>query len=197
MEAPSYNILNQVIDLSNDQTDIIDNLYKESLRAMLHLFGDIYYIDGNNNTVKVKCVFGNPERMASRLVADNTMELPIISVIETGTSNSDERRKNANMLISEKSWDPKTRRAIRIVSLPARPINISYEINIWTKYLGDLDMIRSTIFTMFNPDIEVRTKFSDFSRATIQKIELSRNQLQSHLKLTSHHLSLELQALVR
>lgn len=131
---------------------------------MLHKFGDLYYIDGNNNTLKIKCIQGNPERIASRLVADNTMELPLLSITEIGTANSEDRRKNYNILMSEKNWDPKTRRATRIVFLAPRPINISYEINIWTKYKGDADMIRSNIFSMFNPNIELRTKFSDYGK---------------------------------
>jgi hypothetical protein len=166
MAIPNYSIRNQVIDLTTTKIlPVVDNLYKESLRAMLHVMGDLYYIDGNGNKVKVKCTHGNPERMASRLVADNTMELPLISISEVSTTNSDERRRHSHILISEKEWDPKTRRATRIVSLAPRPINISYEINIWTKYRSDMDMLRSTIFTMFNPDLEVRTKFSDYNRA--------------------------------
>lgn len=166
MVNPNYSIRNQVIDLTTNKImPVVDNLYKESLRAMLHLFGNIYYIDGNANRVKVRCTHGNPERMASRLVADNTMELPLISISEVSTSNSDERRRHSHVLISEKSWDPKTRRATRLVSLAPRPINITYEINVWTKYKSDMDMVRATIFTMFNPDVEVRTKFSDYNRA--------------------------------
>ena len=166
MARTNYNIRNQVIDLTTNKVrPVVDNLYKESLRAMLHLMGDIYYIDGNSNKVKIRCTHGNPERLASRLVADNTMELPLLSVTEVSTSNSDERRRHNHILISEKEWDPKTRRAIRVVSLAPRPVNITYEINIWTKYKSDMDMIRSSIFSMFNPDVEVRTKYSDYSRA--------------------------------
>lgn len=166
MVNPNYSIRNQVIDLTTSKIlPVVDNLYKESLRAMLHLMGDLYYIDGNGNRTKVKCTHGNPERMASRLVADNTMELPLVSISEVSTANSDERRRHSHILISEREWDPKTRRATRIVSLAPRPINITYEINIWTKYKSDMDMLRSAIFTMFNPDLEVRTKFSDYSRA--------------------------------
>jgi hypothetical protein len=132
---------------------------------MLHLMGDLYYIDGNGNKVKVRCIQGNPERMASRLVADNTLELPLISISEVVTNNSDERRRYSHVMISEKSWDPNTRRATRVVSMAPRPVNITYQISIWTKYKTDMDMIRAAIFTMFNPDLDVRTKFSDYNRA--------------------------------
>lgn len=166
MANVDYNIRNQVIDLTTSKTlPVVDNLYKESLRGMLNLMGDIYYIDGNNNKVKIKCVYGNPERMVSRLMADNTMELPLISVSEVSTANAENRRRHSHIIISKKEWNPKTRRATRVVSLAPRPVNITYEVNIWVKYNSDMDMIRSAIFSMFNPDVDVKTKFSDYNKA--------------------------------
>ena len=164
----SNSIRNQVIDMTTTASyAVTDNLYKESLRAMLHLFGDIYYVDGNSNKVNVKCIYGNPERMASRLVADNTMSLPLISISEVSTDNSDERRVHSHIMVSKKEWDPKSRRATRVVSLAPRPVDITYAINIWTKYKADMDMIRSDIYLMFNPNLEVRTKFSDYNQALL------------------------------
>ena len=43
-------VRNQIADLTAPKLlPVIDNVYKESLRAMLHAFGNMYYIDGNNN----------------------------------------------------------------------------------------------------------------------------------------------------
>lgn len=168
MANVNYNIRNQVIDMSEGRLlPAIDNLYKESLRSILNFLGNTYYIDGNGNREKVRCVYGQPERIASRLNADNTMILPLISINEIETQNSDDRRRHGHVIISEKKWDPKTRRATRVVSLAPRPINITYEINIWTKYKADLDMIRSGIFTLFNPDVDLKTQFSDYSKCFI------------------------------
>lgn len=168
MASVNYNIRNQVIDMSEGKLlPAIDNLYKESLRSILNFLGNTYYIDGNGNREKVRCVYGQPERIASRLNADNTMLLPLISINEIETQNSDDRRRHGHVIISEKKWDPKTRRATRVVSLAPRPINITYEINIWTKYKADLDMIRSGIFTLFNPDVDLKTQFSDYSKCFI------------------------------
>ena len=48
MVRVNYNIRNQVMDLTTSKIKpVVDNVYKESLRAMLHLLGDLYYIDGN------------------------------------------------------------------------------------------------------------------------------------------------------
>ncbi len=160
-------VRNKIVDLTSTKLlPVIDNVYKESLRSMLHIFGNMYYIDGNGNRIKINCSHGNPERIAGRLKADNTLILPMITVVETQTE-SDQNRMRYQNIISEKSYDPKKRRATRVLSLPPRPINITYEVNLWCKYKADLDMIRSNIFSMFSPDLNIETLYSVHNKAFI------------------------------
>ena len=166
-DKDSLYVRNQIVDLTTTKLlPVIDNVYKESLRSMLHTFGSMYYIDGNGNRVRVNCSHGNPERIAGRLKADNTLILPMITIVETQT-NSDPNRMRYQNVISEKVWDPDKRRATRVLSLPPRPINITYEINIWAKYKADLDMLRSSIFSLFSPDINIETQYSVHNKAFI------------------------------
>ena len=166
-EKDSLDVRNKIVDLTTTKLlPVIDNVYKESLRSMLHIFGNIYYLDANGNRVKVKCSHGNPERIAGRLKADNTLILPMLTVVETQTDSDRERMRYQN-IVSETSWDPDKRRATRVLSLPPRPINITYDINIWCKYKADMDMLRSSIFSLFSPDINIETKYSVYNKAFI------------------------------
>jgi hypothetical protein len=166
-EKDSLYIRNQIVSLTTTKLlPVIDNVYKESLRSMLHIFGNMYYIDGNGNRIKVNCSHGNPERIAGRLKSDNTLILPMLTVVETQTESDPERMRYQN-IISEKSWDPDKRRATRVLSLPPRPINITYEVNIWAKYKADMDMLRSSIFSLFSPDINIETQYSVHNEAFI------------------------------
>ena len=158
---------NRIVDLTEDSTTEIDNVYKESLRAFLHLMGNLPYIDGNGNEVKSKCTHGSPERIASRLYADNTLVLPLLSLSEVSTENADDRRRYGRVVISEKAWDAKKKRATRVLYVSPRPITITYEVNIWAKYKADMDMLRSSIYSLFCPDVNIRTKFSDYNKAFI------------------------------
>ena len=133
---------------------------------MVYSFGNLYYIDGNGNRIRVKSTHGNPERVAGKLKADNTLILPMITVVETNT-RPDPIRARYQSIIIDKSWDPDKLKAIRVLSLPPRPVNISYEINIWAKYKSDLDMLRSNIFSMFNPHVDIVTKYSSYNKAFI------------------------------
>ena len=72
------------------------------------------------------------------------------------------------MLVNEKYWDEDELRAKRVLSLSPRPVNISYEINIWCKYKADLDMLRTTIFSKFNPDLQLSTEFSRINKVFLE-----------------------------
>ncbi len=48
--------------------------------------------------------------------------------METQTE-SDSERMRYQSIVSETHWDPDKRRATRVLSLPPRPINITYEVN--------------------------------------------------------------------
>ena len=133
---------------------------------MIYSFGNLYYIDGNGNRIRVKTTHGNPERIAGKLKADNTLILPMITIVETKTTPDLARGRYQNIII-DKAWDPNKLKATRVLSLPPRPVNITYEINIWAKYKSDLDMLRSTIFSRFNPDVSIVTKYSSYNKAFI------------------------------
>lgn len=163
----NVNLRNKVMQLSSPKLAATsDNVYKESLRSMIHTCGNFYYIDGNGNRLRVKSSHGNPERIAGKIKADNTLILPMITVVETQTKPDPDRARYQNIII-DKKWDPKTLRATRVLSLPPRPVNIKYDINIWSKYKSDLDMLRSNIFSVFNPDVDIVTKYSSYSKAYI------------------------------
>tara|TARA_R110000851_G_C12883728_1_gene546326 strand:- start:65 stop:766 length:702 start_codon:yes stop_codon:yes gene_type:complete len=165
--AVNLNLRNKVVELSSPKLlAMLDNVYKESLRSMIYSFGNLYYIDGNGNRIRVKTTHGNPERIAGKLKADNTLILPMITIVETKTTPDLARGRYQNIII-DKAWDPNKLKATRVLSLPPRPVNITYEINIWAKYKSDLDMLRSTIFSRFNPDVSIVTKYSSYNKAFI------------------------------
>lgn len=163
----STKLRNRIIELTDAQPTEVNNVYKESLRALLSEMSNLYYIDGNGNDVKCKCIYGNPERLASTLYTDNTLILPMVSVVETSTENDDSRRRYSKVVVNETYWDPNKKRATRTLSVAPRPVTLTYEISLWSKYKYDLDMLRSSIYSLFSPEVNLRTKFSDYGKAYI------------------------------
>jgi len=142
-------------------------VYKDTLRNLISIFGNTYYTDRNNNQIKVKCFHAHQERAVAKTTLGDNITLPVITISETNTASNDERRKYSPLLVHEAYWHKRQNRALRTLSLSPKPVDISYDINIWAKYKQDLDQIREYIYLLFNPDLEIKTKHSNITKSYI------------------------------
>lgn len=149
----------------------ISGVYRETLRSMLTSFADLVYIDSENKQIDVPCIHANAERAVAKIVQEDSIILPITSVAQTTTDNDVNRDRYESLLVHEKIWDDSKQRAIRVLSLAPRAVNIKYQVNIFGKYLSDVDQIMEQIRLKFNPEMEVPTPFSTMTRALIDSEE--------------------------
>lgn len=144
------------------------NSYKEIVRYLLSRFDKLIYINHEQEAVEVKCRYGNPERTIARLNNEDNIILPLITVSQDSMVEADGRRKNASNVIYSTYWDEDSQRAIRVVSLCDRPVTITYSINIWAKYMEDLDQLAQSVRLAFNPTLTLQTKFSKDSQVFLE-----------------------------
>jgi hypothetical protein len=149
----------------------ISGVYRETLRSMLTSFADLVYIDSEKKQIDVPCIHANAERAVAKIVQEDSIILPITSVAQTTTDNDVNRDRYESLLVHEKIWDDSKQRAIRVLSLAPRAVNIKYQVNIFGKYLSDVDQIMEQIRLKFNPEMEVPTPFSTMTRALIDSEE--------------------------
>ena len=149
--------------------NFISYVYKDTLRAMIHLMGDFYYIDSENKTIRVKSMHANQERAIAKIRQTANIILPIITVSQTTSDNNEDRQKYSSNLIHETQWDDEKQRAVRILSFNSRPIDILYKVNIWSKYREDMDHILEQLRLMFNPSIEIETPLSNLAKGILMK----------------------------
>ena len=149
----------------------ISFIYKESLRSMIASFNDIGYFNSEDEFVDIKCIHGNAERAIAKLKQENSIILPMISVSQTVSENDDERRRYESVLVHERYWDKDKHRAIRVLSLAPRPVNINYQVNVWCKYMADMDQILEQIRLKFNPEMNVPTEYSTLAKAFLSSEE--------------------------
>ena len=149
----------------------ISHLYREMLRGMIASFNDVGYISSEDKFVEIMCIHANAERAVAKLKQDNNIVLPILSVAQTISNNDDERRRAESVLVHEKYWDAEKSRAFRILSFAPRAVNIMYQLNIWSKYMADMDQILEQIRLKFNPEMQVPTKFSTLTKGFIDSEE--------------------------
>jgi hypothetical protein len=78
------------------------------------------------------------------------------------------------MLVHQSYWDDNKQRAIRVISLPAIPTIINYTVNVWTKYREDMDQAIEQIRKLFDPDLEINTKFNTYTKSfLVEEIDKS------------------------
>jgi hypothetical protein len=159
-------VVKEIQEKSDNSTGMyVQKIYKDTLRNLINIFGNSYYIDRDGNSVKIKCFHANQERAVAKSTLGDNITLPVITIAENNSSNNDNRRRYYPILIHDKYWHKKKNRAIRILSMAPRPIDIKYTINIWSKYKEDLDQIREFVIGLFNPDLEINTKQSNITKA--------------------------------
>lgn len=136
-------------------------VYKEVLRSIISSFSNLYYVDGEDKLVKIKSMHGNPERAVAKKFQENNIVLPVITVHQMSVQNDESKRRYDSVLIQNTTWNDEIQRAERIISLADVPVKITYSLNLWTKYLEDLDQISQNIRVKFNPSLDLVTRFTD------------------------------------
>jgi hypothetical protein len=140
-------------------------VYRDTLSSLLTIFGKLKYLAPNGKAVSIKCVHGNPERIAAKMTEQTNLVLPIISITQTTSEDDVARRRYEPTIVHQKYWDKNKERAIRVLSLAPKAINISYSINIWSKYRADMDQILEQIRLMFNPELRLETSTAQNTKA--------------------------------
>jgi hypothetical protein len=149
----------------------ISFVYRESLRSMIASFNDLGYISAEDKFKEVKCLHANAERAIAKLKQEDNIILPMVTITQTTTANDDARRRQESVLVNEKYWDSEKNRAFRVLSLAPRPVNINYQVNVWCKYMADMDQILEQIRLKFNPEMNVPTEFSTIAKAFLDTEE--------------------------
>ena len=146
---------------------LISHTYKELLRFMLGTFSGLRIIDPQGDVIEIPCINANPERTVAKLYQDNNIVLPVITVGQLTTADTEERRRPYDLLLNESYWDEQRKRAFRVISFAPKAVNITYDINLWTKYNEDMDQLAEQIRLLFAPDLKVVTKYTNSTAAFI------------------------------
>lgn len=161
-DARSSNTLwNNFIQEATNNATLSPFVYKEVIRSLISTFGMLHYLDGENKLIRVKATHSAPERAVAKKFQENNMILPIITVHQLTAKSDEGRRRYDNVLIQSTEWNDDIQRAERIISRSDVPVNITYSVNLWTKYMEDMDQISQNIRVKFNPSLKIATPFSD------------------------------------
>ena len=146
------------------------NFYREHTDFLLKKMKTVEFVDSENKAVKPTVFFANPERAIAKMKEDRNLTLPVVTVA-IGDIDEDLDRRRSNYNIDIKTvWDPKKRVARRIVSTIPKAVNITFSINVWAKYVEDVNQIVENILLLFNPSMHITTTKSNNSKAFIAQV---------------------------
>jgi len=146
------------------------DFYREYSKFLLAKMGMVKFIDSEGKPQDITTFFANPERAIAKIHEDRNITLPVLTVsIDDIDEDTDRRRTSSNLEIST-VWDKKTQRALRVISKASKPINLSFSINIWAKYVEDINQIVENIMLLFNPSLDFQTSNSTNTKAFIEQI---------------------------
>jgi len=159
----------QALELEKGHTQ--SDFYREYTQFLIRKLENISIIDSENKAVvDIPIFYANPERAIAKIKEDRNLVLPVISVgISDIEDDIGRRRYNMNVVV-ETAWNKTAQRATRVVSVAPKAVNLSFMVNLWAKYLEDLNQITEKIQLMFNPSLEFRTKFSDYIQGFITQV---------------------------
>ena len=144
------------------------NFYREYTEALITNLKGMSIVDSQGRALEdIDVFFGNPERAVAKINETKNLRLPVLSVSIVNTQEDVNRRKPDFNVVMERKFDATTRRATRVVSLAPKAINLMYRINIWSKYIEDINQLSEQLENKFRPSLPLMTSFGKDTPAFI------------------------------
>jgi len=162
-------IRREILELEMRNTQTTD-FYREYTQFLIRKFATLKVVDNEDKVRNLKTFYANPERAIAKLKEDRNIVLPVGSVSFDRIEDDLVRRRVDTSFQNEVMWNKKTRRAVRIVSLPPKAVVLSYIFHLYTKYTEDMAQLVEQVELMFNPAMDVKTSHSNSIKAYLGDI---------------------------
>lgn len=153
-----------ILDATKNST-LSPFVYKDLLRALIVAFGNIHFIDGENKLTRVTTVHGNPERTIAKLYQEDNIILPLITILQDGAKDDIAKRRYDDLIIQKTVWNDDIQRAERVIGIADVPVKLVFNLNVWCKYMEDIDQIAQALRIKFNPSVLLKTPVSGAIKA--------------------------------
>ena len=137
------------------------DFYRQFTKTLTEVLNDFKVVKSDETVRTVGVVFASPERAIAKFKDSVTTKLPLISVGFNGIEVDSQRRRPSFNIVQSKTWDKEKRQAIRVYAMAPVAADLKYSINIWAKYIEDMNQITEQLMLKFNPSVAVNTSFGD------------------------------------
>jgi hypothetical protein len=116
-------------------------------------------LGADNKIAQVPCFYANYERAIAMLFKSRNLTLPLMTLAISDSAEDEERRRPDFDIEYWTVQNKETRRHTRVASLAPKAVKISYQLNLWARYVEDMNQLLEYTMQLFRPHLRVETDF--------------------------------------
>ena len=151
------------------------DFYRAFTRKIKELFGNFQVLKGDDTLRNVEIIYANPERAIAKINEGKTTNLPLLSLQLEGVEIDLQRRRPMEALVEKKYWLSDKQRAIRYMALAPVAANLSFAVNVWGKYVEEVNQLTEQIMLMFRPNLPIEIRPDEAYQSYLTGVDESSN----------------------
>lgn len=163
-------IRREIVALEDTTSYQKPDFYRVFTRRIKELFGTFQVVKGDDTLRTVEIIYANPERAIAKIMEGKSTQLPLLSLQLDGIEVALDRRKPMEALVEKKFWIPDQQRAVRYMALAPVAANLSFAVNVWGKYVEDVNQLTEQIILSFRPNLPIDIRPDEVYQAFIQDV---------------------------
>ena len=153
-----FDIKRQIFERENANFRSLE-FYRKTSKELLNIFSDGQILGADNEIHTVNVAYANYERAIAMLFKSRNLTLPMMTIAISDTEEAADRRRPSTDIEFWTIEDKKRRRHTRVASLAPKAVNVSYQLNLWTRYVEDMNQMIEYVMAKFRPQLRVETDF--------------------------------------
>lgn len=164
-----FDIKRQIFERENKNFRSLE-FYRKTSRELLNIFSDAQIIGSDNEIQPVTVSYANYERAIAMLFKARNLTLPQMTLAISDTVEDFERRKPNTDIEFWTIRDKKSMRYTRVAAMSPKAVKVSYQLNLWARYVEDMNQLIEYVMNKFRPQLRVETDFLTNAPAFITAI---------------------------
>lgn len=153
-----FTIKKQIFERENKNFRSLE-FYRATSKELLGLLSTGQILGVDNEIAQVPCFYANQERAIAMLFKSRNLTLPLMTLAISDTAQDDDRRRPDFDIEYWTVHNKETRRHTRVASLAPKAVNLSYQLNLWSRYVEDMNQLLEYVMQLFRPHLRVETDF--------------------------------------
>ena len=146
------------------------DFYRAFTRRIKELFSDLQVLKGDETLRNVDIIYANPERAIAKIMEGKSTQLPLLSLQLDGITLANDRRKPMEALVEKKYWLSDKQRAVRYMALAPVAANLSFAVNIWGKYVEEVNQLTEQVLLKFRPNLPIDIRPDEVYQSFIKDV---------------------------